>query len=170
MFVSGKRGTGGRFEFHGDFFLLIRRLIMSCNTITITQNCCPRKCRCSNGSGSNEDNRFEQLSLAISQDLADNVSTKDYQAIPFNTNTGLTLSNAVVENGYVSNKITGGIGTSSWNQNAGNLPVANSGIYSTIVIVDTVYIVGGYDWKNGFTQVYKKTVADFVTGTGSWTA
>ena len=60
---------------------------------------------------SNEDNRFEQLSLAISQDLADNVSTKDYQAIPFNTNTGLTLSNAVVENGYVRNKITGGIGT-----------------------------------------------------------
>ena len=39
-----------------------------------------------------------------------------------------------------------------------------SGLYSTIVINDTVYIVGGYDWTNGFTQVYKKSVTDFVAG------
>ena len=142
---------------------------MSCNTITITQNCCPGKCGCTNGSDSNEEDRFEQLSLAISQDLTNDVSSEDYQAVLFNTDAGLTLTNAVVENGYVRNKITGGISTNSWNQNAGNLPVPNSGLYSTIVIEDTVYIVGGYDWSNGFTQVYKKTVADFIGGTGTWT-
>ena len=142
---------------------------MSCNTIAITQNCCPGKCGCTNGSDSNEEDRFEQLSLAISQDLTNDVSSKDYQAVLFNTDAGLTLTNAVVENGYVRNKITGGISTNSWNKNAGNLPVPNSGLYSTIVIEDTVYIVGGYDWSNGFTQVYKKTVADFIGGTGTWT-
>ncbi len=144
---------------------------MSCNTITITQNCCPGKCGCTNGSDSNEEDRFEQLSLAISQDLTNDVSSEDYQAVLFNTEAGLTLTNAVVENGYVKNKITGGISTNSWNQNAGNLPVPKTGIYSTIVIEDTVYIVGGYggdNWNNGFTQVYKKTVADFIGGTGTW--
>ena len=61
--------------------------------------------------------------------------------------------------------------TGSWTAN-GSLPGTFEGAFSTIVIDDNVYILGGYDWTNNIaaSNVYRKSVTDFVAGTGSWIA
>ena len=57
-------------------------------------------------------------------------------------------------------------------QRNGSLPGTFEGAFSTIVIDDNVYILGGYDWTNNIaaSNVYRKSVTDFVAGTGSWVA